>query len=626
MRKTCGLLLTFAAILLLSQLVSAQKITITPAGKASLQAAQTAPGGDSLTGGPEFPPEGPDADTDTPDTSGGAFVNRTIAKGPGIPASVGKGLKAKSNPVFQLNFNGLDHRDQRLANGGNQFSLEPPDQGLCVGNGYVLESVNDALRVFDTSGHALTGVIDLNTFLGYPPAINRTTLVYGAEVTDPSCYYDPATQRWFHVALTLALTPAGAFTGVNTLDLAVSDTSSPLGSWTIYRIHAENNGTNGTPNHGCRKGFCLGDYPHIGADANGIYITTNEFSLFSSGFYGSQIYALSKQALIEGGTVAGQMFNTGDYLLDGLPGFTVWPAVAPDGNYKGDTEYFLSSTAVFNGFDTSVRLWQLSNTQSLNSDTPSLKLTSRKVTTTGYGIPPKSTQKAGDWPLGQCINDTTSTTPFGTGCWRWLFNTEPAHNEVLSALDSNDSRMQQVVYANGKLWGALDTGVTFDGEHVLAGIAYFVINPDSGKTVKDGYIAIPDNNVTYPALAVSPSGRGAIAFTLVGPDFYPSAAYANIDAVAGSTEAWIAADGVGPQDGFSGYRAEANPPGSTPRPRWGDYGAAVYDSGNIWLASEYIGQNCTLAQYMTPAAFGSCGGTRTSLANWGTNITAVSVK
>ena len=347
-------------------------------------------------------------------------------------------------------------------------------------------------------------------------------------------------------------------------------------------------------------------------------------------FTGSQIYALSKQALVAGGSVSGQLFNTGDdaYLFEGAPGFTVWPAVAPDGNYRNNTEFFLSSLAVFSeeGFDNRIRQWTMTNTDSLNTANPAVVLSSRVVNTTGYGVPPRSTQKAGDFPLGQCINDTTIPVGGGLlGCWRLLFATEPGHNEVESKLDSNDSRMQQVVYANGKLWGALDTGITFDGTHVLAGIAYFVINPDSGKDMIDGYIGIPNNNVTYPALAVSPTGRGAIAFTLTGPDFYPSAAYSNLDAKLGVSEVWIAADGVGPQDGFSGYRAEANPPGSNPRPRWGDYGAAVYADGNIWLASEYIGQTCTLAQYLT-GAIGSCGGTRTSLANWGTSITAVSVK
>jgi hypothetical protein len=56
-----------------------------------------------------------------------------------------------ANPKGDLaqSFQGINHYQQRTANGGNQFSLEPPDQGLCVGNGYVMETVNDALRVYD---------------------------------------------------------------------------------------------------------------------------------------------------------------------------------------------------------------------------------------------------------------------------------------------------------------------------------------------------------------------------------------------------------------------------------------------------------------------------------------------
>ena len=84
---------------------------------------------------------------------------------------------AGSNPELKLGIDGLNHFDQRFgANNGNQFSLEPPDQGLCVGNGYVVETVNSVIQVWDTNGHALTGVGDLNTFFGYPAAIDRVAL------------------------------------------------------------------------------------------------------------------------------------------------------------------------------------------------------------------------------------------------------------------------------------------------------------------------------------------------------------------------------------------------------------------------------------------------------------------
>jgi len=58
-------------------------------------------------------------------------------------------------------FNGLSHADQRLAGTGRyvntQFSLEPPDQGLCVGNGFVVEPINDAFAVYGERGTKLTG-------------------------------------------------------------------------------------------------------------------------------------------------------------------------------------------------------------------------------------------------------------------------------------------------------------------------------------------------------------------------------------------------------------------------------------------------------------------------------------
>ena len=81
----------------------------------------------------------------------------------------------------------------------------------------------------------------------------------------------------------------------------------------------------------------------------------------------------------------------------------------------------------------------------------------------------------------------------------------------------------------------------------------------------------------------------------------------------------IAAEGLGPTDGFTSYKAFVGDP---PRTRWGDYGAAVTDGNSFWIASEYIAQTCTLAQYLAPP-IGSCGGTHAALGNWATHITKV---
>jgi hypothetical protein len=76
---------------------------------------------------------------------------------------------------------------------------------------------------------------------------------------------------------------------------------------------------------------------------------------------------------------------------------------------------------------------------------------------------------------------------------------------------------------------------------------------------------------------------------------------------------------VGPDDGFTSYKAFV---GNPPRTRWGDYGAAVADGANVWISSEYIGQTCSLDEYVATGF--SCGGTRTSLGNWDTRISLVS--
>lgn len=554
----------------------------------------------------------------------------------------GGGGEQDKRPVLVNSFNGINHRQHRLANNGNQFSVEPPDQGLCVGNGFVMESVNDALNVYDASGNSLKGVTDLNTFYGYPPAIIRTpTFKFGPFVTDPSCLFDETTQRWFQLALTLdTFSNNGRFTGTNHLDLAVSNTSSPLGSWNIFRIDVTDDGTNGTPNHGCSTGphdprvthpnACIGDFPHIGADRFGLFVTTNEYSFFGPEFLSANIYAFSKRALTSGAASVKvtQMETVGAVHVGAKreAGFTVWPAVSPDQRFaasQGGTEFFLSSDAAEEVNDTghSNRLitWSITNTRSLDS-TPNLRLMNKVTRVKPYAVPARSEQKAGDFPLGQCINDTTRPTPFGPGCWRFLFVAEPGHNEVESKLDSSDSRMMQVTFAHGLLWGALDTALTVSGSPQAA-IEWFVVKPeveDGGLDVEvenNGYLSLVGNNVIYPAIGMTSKGRGVMAFTVVGKDHFPSAGFAAIDSD-GVGKVQVAAEGLGPQDGFSGYKAFRNPP----RPRWGDYGAAVAFGNEVWTASEYTGQTCSLATYANPAAFGSCGATRTALANWFTRI------
>jgi hypothetical protein len=365
-------------------------------------------------------------------------------------------------------------------------------------------------------------------------------------------------------------------------------------------------------------------------DKNGLYITTNEFNLFSPGFFhGAQVYAVSKKGLISGGTTNVVQFDTtalAPGLPYGLPGFTVFPALSPGREFEDDgrgNEFALSSLAVFsnNGAFNQVVLWSLGNTRSLNAPTPSVTLTTALVDTQLYAVPPRSQQKPGDFPLGQCLADGTfPVTSTLSGCWRFFVGSGGPFAETLASLPSNDSRMQQVSFADGKLWAALDTATTVNGQN-LAGAAFFVIKPKasdqtlSGTVVNQGVIAVANNNVTYPAVAVTSDGRGVVAFTVLGPDNFPSAGYASLNAKSDAGPVHIAAAGAGPSDDFADYPQLASPP----RPRWGDYGAAAVDGNTIWIASEYIGQTCNLNTFVLTNF--TCGNTRGSFGNWSTRIT-----
>ena len=608
----------------------------------------------------------------------------SLSTGAGGGPSVSSSQKAKSNPVFKFGFQGLNHYQQRYSRGGNQFSVEPPDQGLCAGNGYVVEAVNDVLNVYsaatgasllpdNTASNIVAGfprnvnhAVDLNSFYGYAPAINRATGVRGEFVTDPSCLFDAQTQRFFVVVLTLDPQVSGPCQGVfscaNHLDLAVSQTSDPTGGWNIYRIDVTNDGTN---TGGANPGPYLGDYPHMGADANGIYLTTNAYPWHENGFSGAQIYALSKAQLAAGAAnVSIQHIDTSGMVNapsdagSTQPGFTVWPAQSPGTSSfnlaNNGTEYFLSSNAADEaqkpvtgnaGPRSSDQLivWTLTNTASLNTASPAASLSNRILTVGTYGVPPTQQQPGSGTapgpavPQGHCLNDTTTLLFNGqTGCWNLLVGpvSHAAGAEVVSRPDSNDTRMQQVTYANGKLWGALDTALNPDNGPQRAGIAWYIVNPSAPKVDLTGYLGASGHDLTYPAIGVTPSGRGVMAFTDTGDTTYPSAAYAAIDAKAG-VSAWNdvpGGAGAAADDGFTGYRQQEFP--NPIRPRWGDYGAAAVDGNSIWIASEYIASSCDYTDWGGPFFAGGTGdnllgtcagaghgpGVRTALANWATRV------
>lgn len=483
-----------------------------------------------------------------------------------------------------LPFSSLSAADSRYANDGNQFSNEPPDQALCVGNGFTFASVNTAIAVYDRNGSQLAPTVAINEFFGLAPVINRerSQPTFGPFAFDPVCYYDPQVKRWFYVVTELDQDVfSGAFTGRTNLFLAVSASADPLGDYAFFGIDT----TNGdATDRGCP---CFDDFPHVGADSNGFYITANRFSLSEPFYNGAQLYAISKRGLAAAAAGTGSAptlvsMNAGN--IDGDPSFTVQPATTPPGGtYAPDRQYFLSTTDFDTEKESKIGVWALNNTDSLDQANPSVQLTHRTTPSLTYALEPNVKQKPGRAPLAELAQ------------------------EPLNSLDSG-SDMSEVKYVKGRLFGAIGTAVGPKGDQ-RDGVLWLQVDPSfadgrvDGRVVKQGYVAVGNrNSVMYPAIGVNADGRGAMVMSLAGPNAYPSPSYIEMDLDGVSGPVRVPEFGQRPDDGFTCYEAFV---GSRERGcRWGDYSSAVADErGNIWMATEYISNEA-----------------RIPLANWDTMV------
>jgi hypothetical protein len=482
-----------------------------------------------------------------------------------------------------VTFNGLDIVDNEF---DNRFDIEPPDQGLCAGNGFIIEHVNLLLAVYTQSGSRIAGPASSNLFFGVPTDF----------ISDPRCYFDPGTSRWFMT-----------ITDVDSQDIipfrsfvlgAVSVDANPLHGFALFAIDVTDDGNDGTPSHpGCP---CAADQPLLGADSNGIYITSNEFGVFTPSSNGAQIYAISKAGLES--LFGAQIIPPGVHLAhiplaEGIAA-SVQPATSPTvgGEPNKGTEYFMSSLNFIGASDNRIAVWALTNTSSLNFASPKLKLQHVILNTKVYEEPFGASQKKGPIPLGTLLGDPEET------------------------LNPDDNRMQQVVFSGSLLYSAI-TSTVFDGTEFVDGILYFVVQPGFTSVGKltaslkvDNYLTVKGENLIYPAIGISDDNQGAMVFTLTGPNFFPSAAFVPFNQNGAQGEVHVAAEGVAPDDGFTGYVGV--PSNIRLAGRWGDYSAAVADGEhNIIIATEYI------SGHRVPPILPNGPG----LANWSTSISAIHV-
>jgi hypothetical protein len=570
----------------------------------------------------------------------------------------------------------------------NTFSnVEPPDQGLCANNRYVVEDNNiGQILIFNTALQRKSPVISLDTVMGL-------TGLGWSSGGDISCLYDPANGgHWFFTEIVSASpeSQGGAFTGcfagvANTCyeGIAVTDGSSPFGPYHVYFSSADYNPAEpGYPS-------LLNDFAKISVTRDAFLMFYDEFPLlyttlpgFGGGFFnGAQELAFNKSALENGlptvlkngqpnpavtlvrenmgliPTPDGTCFRD-EVLHEG--GITCWAAVIPaqpvagqfDNNHGG-TGFMLSSLD-FYGFagisptsgDNRIAAWAWTGLSALNSKgcatcNASVRFTGQLFSGVDQYYDPEvsfngfaasvSPQRIGPIPLGDVCGaaglSVLASCPEG-------------------GIQTNGDFMTQVSQAQGQLWGATATQIaqtyTRANAEIHQGAVYWVVGTSSfDKTGKftltnQGYVSPMHEDLSMPAMAATPTsgGKAIILFTLSGNGgptgadhggFFPSTAFGRLTSSSnGLLGSTVNIAALG-QSPQDGFTEYQGYPGPT-RPRWGDYSWGLFvpgTGGRIYFANNYIQYPNCTGPLYNFMDNAVCGGTRNGLTNWGTSVNYV---
>ena len=556
------------------------------------------------------------------------------------------------------------------------FTVEPPDQALCVGGGYAMESLNQGeVQVYNSATLApVSGVISLDILMGLTSFPNGGWSSGG----DVACQYDGANGgHWFITQIVSASNESvggpfgGCFAAVlNTCyeGIAVSATGDPLGSYNVYFLNA--NAVDSNP----ETGYLLNDFAKTATTHDAFLMSYDEFGLVSGGFYGAFQFAFSKADLELGHTSVNVAYEdmatarnlspipaNGRFQPHNLPGaywFQVIPVQTTDpsqyDNSNGGTGFMVVGLDLFGYGDNRVGVFDWTGLSNL--DSPSCascggimfggQLLTGGVTyqNEGFACPVTdyytlstfcglAAQKAGPIPLGDnCVAFGLNSSDGVTSCPE-------------AGIATNGDGITQAFFSQGQIWTSVSTLVLqayqAGSPEIHVGAAYWGISASdksSGVTfsfANQGYVTAMHEDIEFPAVAAS-GGTVLMSFTLSGDGgptgadnggFYPSSAFvmgpAGSNGLGGTIH--IADLGQSPQDGFTEYIGTTSSGYNYNqfRPRWGDYGQAVYDpsSGNFFFSSEYIQHpNCNSAAFLSDP---TCGGTRVPYANWGSSVNFV---
>jgi hypothetical protein len=416
---------------------------------------------------------------------------------------------AQAGATVGLNFTGLTNIDN-IAVGIDEA---PPDTMGSPGPTHFVQFLNGGFAAFDKStGNLVAGskISDIQFWsnAGIFPGIDN--------LSDPRIVYDPNSGRWFASQITLE-------TAGNSALIARSDTADPTGAWKAVSFRANSD---------------FADFPMLGVDADGIYLSTNNYDSLTSALKSVSVFSIPKADLLLPTPSTGRMTRFDNLDLN-THGFTVQP-VNDFGPSKGHGSLIAVDANIFGNI---VRL-----------------------------------NIVGPGAAGATLSASVSITA--------LIESQPPlarQPDGTQQLDSgSDNYQSSVSQVGNKIWVTHGTEVAG-----RAAIRWSVINEATHAVLQEGTLADPNHDLIYPSIAANQFGEAVIGFTQSGDgptDFASAFAAAGTTDAAGVTTFRPA---MLLKAGLKNYHKFNLP---TEAERWGDYSATSVDPNDphiFWTTQEF---------------------------------------
>jgi hypothetical protein len=396
----------------------------------------------------------------------------------------------------------------------------PPDNAGGVGPTAVAQLINGAYAVYDkTNGSLLQEKSGRQFWLD--AGVDPGTAIVNLGAFNQRILFDPVSGRWFAAALTGESID-------NSVLVARSDTADPTGSWQAFKFLGNVGGTGR-----------FVDFTRLGIDANGVYISTNNFTENSpnAGLVNVSIFSIPKADLVAAMPSIANMTR-----MDGvnkLP-FLIGPTPQPVVNFNPTSEHAAILAPGLGNTPSNLLRTTLFNTGGPGA---TLSGATTSVPVSQFGPPP---------PAGQ---------PDGT--------------QLIGLLGS---RIKANVYQVGNVLYAVHD-VNVNGK---AGIKWYKINESTNQLIQEGILSDPNFDYYQASIAANANGDVVIGFNRSG---LGADGQISIFAAHGTTIGDVTTFGTP----FA-LRVSAVDDYHYVNTRWGDYTTTVVDPSNpnvFWTFQAY---------------------------------------